>query len=119
MVGQRTAFLFDQVSAADPESVPRMNARVEACYTWAEAHGFAVVDEVIVWTEGGRQPDTMFAEVLAVCRRTGAVLLVHSVEVLPESARQQLQPDPSARLRLGGVQLVVATGGNPGSDPAC
>lgn len=119
MVGQHIAFLFDQVSAADPESVPRMNVRVETCYTWAETHGFTVVDEVIVWTDGGRQPDTMFAEVLAVCRRTGAVLLVHSVEVLPERARQKLQPGPADRLRLDGVQLVVATGGKPDSDRTC
>lgn len=83
MVGRRLAYLFDQVSTADQSSVLRMNARVAACYAWAEAHDVVIVDEVIGWADGSRPVADVLADLLALCHRDDAVLLVHSLDVLP------------------------------------
>jgi hypothetical protein len=94
------AYLFDQVSTADPVSVLRMNERIAACYAWAERHGFTVADEIIAWPDGSRSVEQVLAELLEACHRERAVLLVHSLDVLPGSI-----PAPWR----GVVPLVVAT----------
>jgi hypothetical protein len=95
------AYLFDQVSTADPGSVLRMNARVATCYAWADAHGFTIVDEIIAWADGSRPVAQVLADLLALCRQNDAVLLVHSEQVLPASVDGP---------QLDGVPVVVATG---------
>lgn len=108
MVGQRRAYLFDQVCTGDPGSVPRMNARVATCYTWAEVHGFAIADEIIVWTDGTRPVVDILNDLLAICDREQAVLLIHSVDVLP---------GPLGEPWRSTVPVVVATETSPSSDP--
>jgi hypothetical protein len=94
------AYLFDQVPATDPTSVLRMNERVAACYAWAEKHGFAIADEIIAWPDGPRSVQQVLADLLEDCRRERAVLLVHSLDVLP---------GPIPAPWRGVVPLVVAT----------
>jgi hypothetical protein len=108
MVGQRRAYLFDQVSTGDPGSVLRMNARVATCYTWAEAHGFAIADEIIAWADGSRPVVDVLNDLLAMCHSEQAALLIHSVDVLP---------GPIAEPWRDAVPLVVATEAPRYDDP--
>lgn len=102
MVGQHLAYLFDQVSTTDPSSVLRMNARVAACYTWAEAHGYQVADEIIGWADSSRPVIDVLIDLLTTCHRDGAVLLVHSRDVLPG-------PVPEPLHSLVPIVVVAAT----------
>jgi hypothetical protein len=96
--GRGKVYIFDGVDADDDTGdAPTMNARVAACYAWAEHHGLAVLDEIISWPPR-RHPDRTraLATAIAACRRDNAALLVHSPAVLPDnpSARHELDPLP-------------------------
>jgi hypothetical protein len=65
-----------------PASVHDMNARVAACYAWAETNGVLVVDEIIVW--GAAMTAAVLTDVVAACLQDDADLLVHADVALPD-----------------------------------
>ncbi|HET9654745.1 MAG TPA: hypothetical protein VFP72_05290 [Kineosporiaceae bacterium] len=119
------AYLFDAVTGTGRPEIDAMNARVAACYTWAEVHGIEILDEVIAWPGSGRAAADLLAEVLELCRRDGAALLVHSPGTLPAALLPALplpgrsdpgRPDPGGtRSPAGQVPVLTVTG--PAADP--
>jgi hypothetical protein len=98
-------YVFDRTCDDDAHA---MNQRVAACYRWATAHGFCVIDEVIDWprpTSDGHptdpQEERSLARAIARCRRDRAGLLVHSPTVLrdhPDAALRLLERAPGPRV---------------------
>lgn len=108
-VSAGNVIIFDGVDVDDANG---MNARVAACYAWAEEHGLTVIDEIISWAPRFR-PDRAEALRFAVgaCLRTKAALLVHSRAVLPEGAGEVAELAPLPLWTIDDVATEASSAG--------
>lgn len=83
MIPSERVYLVDHVVPDDPSSHRAMNERVALCYAWADAHGVQVLDEILYRDRGTDDVIRFLGEVVAMCARDRAGLLVHPAAAFP------------------------------------
>jgi hypothetical protein len=91
-------YVFDRAREPKPYL---MNQRVHACYHWARASEYRVVDEFIAWGTDALEPfPELLTEAIGACQTAGVSLLVHDTGVIGDAKTIQ-----EVVTRLGDLQL--------------